>query len=393
MLRRFIPVGLALPLVAFVLVTFVIPLATMVVQSVHDPEVADAFPRTLALLADWEDSALPSPDVYEAMAAELVLSRENRSIGKVATRVNRIESGTRSVFAKTARRLESADTSDMPAAMIQIDRRWGDVSLWRAIAKAGQRYTARHYLQSIDLERGLDGEIQPVSEERRIYKTLYLRTVYVSLAVTVSCFLIGYPIAFAITGVSDSLAKILLVIVLVPFWTSLLVRTTSWLVLLQNQGVINDILVWIGLVDDGSRLALVHNMTGTLIAMTHVLLPFMILPLYAVMRSIPPVYMRAAASLGANPFQAFARVYFPQSLPGVSAGCLLVFILSLGYYITPALVGGAKGQLISNMIAYHIQTSLNWGLAAAISVVVLVGVFVCYFLFDRWVGIDKLKLG
>ena len=393
MLRRFIPVGLALPLVAFVLVTFVIPLATMVVQSVHDPEVADAFPRTLALLADWEDSALPSPDVYEAMAAELVLSRENRSIGKVATRVNRIESGTRSVFAKTARRLESADTSDMPASMIQIDRRWGDVSLWRAIVKAGQRYTARHYLQSIDLERGLDGEIQLVSEERRIYKTLYLRTVYVSFAVTVSCFLIGYPIAFAITSVSDSLAKILLVIVLVPFWTSLLVRTTSWLVLLQNQGVINDILVWIGLVDDGSRLALVHNMTGTLIAMTHVLLPFMILPLYAVMRSIPPVYMRAAASLGANPFQAFARVYFPQSLPGVSAGCLLVFILSLGYYITPALVGGAKGQLISNMIAYHIQTSLNWGLAAAISVVVLVGVFVCYFLFDRWVGIDKLKLG
>ena len=385
--------GLALPLVAFVLVTFVIPLATMVVQSVHDPEVADAFPRTLALLADWEDSALPSPDVYEAMAAELVLSRENRSIGKVATRVNRIESGTRSVFAKTARRLETEDTSDMPASMIQIDRRWGDVSLWRAIVKAGQRYTARHYLQSIDLERGLDGEIQLVSEERRIYKTLYLRTVYVSFAVTVSCFLIGYPIAFAITSVSDSLAKILLVIVLVPFWTSLLVRTTSWLVLLQNQGVINDILVWIGLVDDGSRLALVHNMTGTLIAMTHVLLPFMILPLYAVMRSIPPVYMRAAASLGANPFQAFARVYFPQSLPGVSAGCLLVFILSLGYYITPALVGGAKGQLISNMIAYHIQTSLNWGLAAAISVVVLVGVFVCYFLFDRWVGIDKLKLG
>lgn len=393
LLRRFIPVGLALPLVAFVLITFVIPLATMVVQSVHDPEVADAFPRTLSLLADWEDSDLPSPEVYEAMAVELVLSRENRSIGKVATRVNRIESGTRSVFAKTARRLESVDTTDMPAAMIQIDRRWGDVSLWRAIAKAGERYTARHYLQSIDLERGLDGGIQPVSEDRRIYNTLYLRTVYVSLAVTGLCFLIGYPIAFAISSASGSLAKFLLVIVLVPFWTSLLVRTTSWLVLLQNQGVINDVLVWIGLVDDGSRLALVHNMTGTLIAMTHVLLPFMILPLYAVMRSIPPVYMQAAASLGANPAQAFVRVYFPQSLPGVSAGCLLVFILSLGYYITPALVGGAKGQLISNMIAYHIQTSLNWGLAAAISVVVLVGVFACYFLFDRWVGIDKLKLG
>ena len=320
-------------------------------------------------------------------------SAEDRSIGKVATRVNRIESGTRSVFAKTARRLKTADTADLPASMIEIDKRWGDIDLWRAIGEAGQRFTSRHYLQSVDLERGLNGGIEFVSEERRIYNTLYLRTFYVSLAVTGLCFLIGYPIAFAIASVSRSLAKILLVIVLVPFWTSLLVRTTSWLVLLQNQGVINDILVWIGIVDDSSRLALVHNMTGTLIAMTHVLLPFMILPLCAVMRSIPPVYMRAAASLGANPFQAFARVYFPQSLPGVSAGCLLVFILSLGYYITPALVGGAKGQLISNMIAYHIQTSLNWGLAAAISVVVLVGVFLCYFLFERWVGADKLKLG
>ncbi len=392
LVRRLIPVGLALPLVAFVLVTFVIPLGLMVVQSVHDPQVADAFPKTLALLTDWEDSALPSQEVYEALAIELVLSRENRSIGKVATRVNRIESGTRSVFAKTARRLEDADTTDVPTTMVQIDKRWEDIALWQAIRKAGQRYTARHYLHSIDLERGLDGGIQPVSEDQRIYNILYLRTVYVSLAVTVLCFLIGYPIACAIASASDSLAKILLVIVLVPFWTSLLVRTTSWLVLLQNQGVINDVLVWIGLVNDGSRLALVHNMTGTLIAMTHVLLPFMILPLYAVMRSIPPVYLRAAASLGANPAQAFARVYFPQSLPGVSAGCLLVFILSMGYYITPALVGGAKGQLISNMIAYHIQTSLNWGLAAAISVILLVGVFVCYFVFNRWVGMDKLKL-
>ena len=392
-MQRFAPVGLAFPLIAFVLVTFILPLANMVVQSVYDSVVASALPRTLALLADWDDTALPAPEVYQALAAELAQSMDDRSIGKVATRVNRIESGTRSVFVKTARRLESADKADLPAAMIEIDRRWGEVALWRAINEAGQRFTARHYLQSIDLERGVDGGIQFVSEERRIYNKLYLRTVFVSFAVTGLCFLIGYPIAFVIANASPSLAKFLLVVVLAPFWTSLLVRTTSWLVLLQNQGVINDILVWIGVVDDGSRLALVHNMTGALIAMTHVLLPFMILPLCAVMRSIPPVYMRAAASLGANPFQAFGRVYFPQSIPGVSAGCLLVFILSLGYYITPALVGGAKGQLISNMIAYHIQSSLNWGLAAAISVVVLVGVFLCYFLFDRWVGIDKLKLG
>lgn len=387
-----VPVGLLLPLIAFILVTFVIPLGSMVVQSVHDREVADVLPKTLDLLSEWDGASLPSEKAYETIAEELVVSRESRSTGRVATRVNRIKSGTRSVFGKTARRLERIESTDLRSTLIEIDKRWEDIELWVAIREAGREYTARHYLHAVDLERELDGSIHLVSEDQRIYNTLYLRTLFVSLAVTVCCFLIGYPIAYAIANVSDSMAKILLLIVLIPFWTSLLVRTTSWLVLLQNQGVVNDILVWLGLVGDSDRLALIHNMTGTLVAMTHVLLPFMILPLYAVMRSIPTDYTRAAASLGANPAQSFVRVYFPQSLPGISAGCLLVFILSLGYYITPALVGGTKGQLISNMIAYHIQSSLNWGLAAAISVILLTGVFICYFIFDKWVGVDKLKL-
>ena len=388
-----VPFGLVLPLIAFILVTFVIPLGSMVVQSVHDPEVAEVLPKTLDLLNDWDGTSLPSEQVFETMAEELVLSRESRTTGRVATRVNRIASGTRSVFGKTARRLERIETTEFRSAMIDIDDRWEEIELWIAIREAGREYTVKHYLHAVDLERELDGAIHLVSEDQRIYNTLYLRTLFVSLAVTFFCFLIGYPIAYAIANVSDSMAKILLMIVLIPFWTSLLVRTTSWLVLLQNQGVVNDILVWLGLVGDSERLALIHNMTGTLVAMTHVLLPFMILPLYAVMRAIPTDYMKAAASLGANPAQSFVRVYFPQSLPGISAGCLLVFILSLGYYITPALVGGTKGQLISNMIAYHIQSSLNWGLAAAISVILLTGVFICYFIFDKWVGVDKLKLG
>ncbi len=391
--KRAVPIGLALPLVAFVSITFLIPLGSMVLQSFHDPEVAETLPNTLRLLQDWDDTEIPNAEVFESLADELNAALEARTIGKVATRVNRIASGTRSVFAKTARRLQRMDATDVKAAMIEIDDRWTDTSLWQAIRTAGYRFTSRHYLQSVDLKRAPDGPVQQVSEDQRIYNSLYLRTFYVALTVTLLCFLVGYPIAYAIASVGESLAKILLIVVLIPFWTSLLVRTTSWLVLLQNQGVINDILVWLGLVGDESRLALVHNMTGTLIAMTHVLLPFMILPMYAVMRSIPPAYMRAAASLGANPIQSFIRVYFPQSLPGVSAGCMLVFILSLGYYITPALVGGTKGQLISNMIAYHIQNSLNWGLAAAISVILLVIVFACYFIFDRFVGLDKLKLG
>ena len=391
--RRLVPIGLTIPLVAFVLVSFVIPLGSMIVQSFHEPKVAESLPKTIGLLNEWGGSYLPSQETYQVLAKELLELQETRSIGPVATRVNRIESGTRSVFAKTARRLSRMEVTNYKTAMIEIDSRWEEIDVWLAIRESGRQYTDRHYLKAVDLQRDPAGSIERVDSDLRIHITLFLRTLFVGLAVTALCFLIGYPIAFAIANVSTSLSKILVVIVLIPFWTSLLVRTTSWLVLLQNQGVINDIMVWMGIVTDDNRLALVRNMTGTLVAMTHVLLPFMILPLYAVMRTIPEVYLKAAASLGANPAQAFFRVYFPQSMPGISAGCLLVFILALGYYITPALVGGEQGQLISSTIAFHIQQTLNWGLAAAIAVILLIGVFVLYFVFDRWVGIDRLRLG
>ena len=184
-----------------------------------------------------------------------------------------------------------------------------------------------------------------------------------------------------------------MILVLLPFWTSLLVRTSALKVLLQQQGVINDLLVWIGLISDVGRLQMINNQTGTIIAMTHILLPFMILPLYSVMKTIPISYLRAAKSLGATNWTAFWRVYFPQSVPGIGAGCILVFILSIGYYITPELVGGTKGVFISNRIAYHISSSLNWGLAAALGTILLVVVLLLYWVYDRIVGIDNVKLG
>ena len=188
-------------------------------------------------------------------------------------------------------------------------------------------------------------------------------------------------------------ANLLLILVLLPFWTSLLVRTSAWKVLLQQQGVINDTLVWLGLVADDARLTMINNQFGTIVAMTHILLPFMILPLYSVMKTIPPSYVRAAKSLGATPTTAFRRVYFPQSVPGIGAGCILVFILSIGYYITPELVGGTTGTFISNRIAFHISPSLNWGLAAALGTILLVVVLVLYWVYDRIVGIDNVSLG
>ena len=378
--------GLALPLVAFVGVTFVAPLASMLVRSVHDPVVADALPETMALLDDWDGLDVPEEAVFEAAARELLIAQEERTIGQIAGRVNRVQGGLRSVLVVSARRLRDAPGDAWRDTMVDVNPAWEEVETWHALQTAGERYTARHYLAAVDLTRLPDGSVVRQAPDRRIYVPLFMRTLAVSFGVTLLCLLLGYPLAHLIAHSPPRRGGILLALVLVPFWTSLLVRTTSWIVLLQNQGVVNDLLVAAGFISDDARLALVYNMTGTFVAMTHVLLPFMVLPLYSVMRTIPRSHMSAAASLGAGPAQAFWRVYWPQSLPGVGAGSLLVFILAIGYYITPALVGGSSGQLISNMVAYHMQTSLNWGLASALGGIILVCVTALYILYDRVAG-------
>ena len=390
--ERLRAMGLVLPLLLFTAVTFLAPLGMMLLRSVHDPVVADALPETLQSLAEWDGEGLPAEASYEAVARELARAREARTLGQVAGRVNRVESGMRSLFTRTARGLQDVTEGPWREVMVELDEAWGQPAVWNAIRATGQRFTARHYLNAVDMQRLPDGSVGRQPEERRIYLALLWRTLWVSGVITALCLLLGYPVAHLIAHAPPRRANLLLLLVLVPFWTSLLVRTTAWIVLLQTQGVLNDILVAIGLVGDDGRLTMIYNMTGTIVAMTHVLLPFMVLPLYSIMRAIPPRYMDAAASLGATPAQAFRRVYWPQTLPGVGAGSLLVFILAIGYYITPALVGGSSGQLISNMVAYHMQTSLNWGLAGALGGIMLAGVLALYLLYDRLVGIERLSL-
>ena len=384
--------ALTLPLLAFVVVAFIAPLGSMLVRSFYEPHVADALPRTLAALRAWDGSSVPSEDTFRILATELRLLDQERKLGGVATRINRLEGGMRSAVMDTARALRGAEPDSWREAVTAADPAWNEEAAWRAVRRAGERYTMRHYLHALDLDRDPSGNIVAQSPDRRIYLPLLLRTLGVSLAITVICLILGYPVAYLIANASPARSNLLLLLVLVPFWTSLLVRTTSWIVLLQNQGVVNDLLVAAGVIGEDGRLALVYNMVGTLVAMTQVLLPFMILPLFAVMRSISPTYLRAASSLGATFRQGFVRVYWPQSLPGVAAGSLLVFILSIGYYITPALVGGRTGQLISNMIAYHMQESLNWGLAAALGVILLVTVMSLYLVYNRLVGIERMRL-
>ncbi|KUP94732.1 ABC transporter permease [Tritonibacter horizontis] len=275
---------------------------------------------------------------------------------------------------------------------VDIDEDWEDVGNWRTIQTYSPKYTSGYFLNSIDMQKGVDGaEARP--ENQQIYITLFKRTMFMSLVITGSCILLGYPVAWILANLPTRTANLLMILVLLPFWTSLLVRTSAWKVMLQQQGVINDVLVWLGLVADDARLVMINNQFGTIVAMTHILLPFMILPMYSVMQTINPTYLRAAKSLGATNWTAFWRVYFPQSVPGIGAGSILVFILSIGYYITPEIVGGTKGVFISNRIAYHISSSLNWGLAAALGTILLAVVLLLYWAYDKIVGIDNVKLG
>lgn len=296
------------------------------------------------------------------------------------------------LFKPLVGKIDTIPGDDFKSQFAEIEKGWAEVDNWQAIQRLSPPIVDSYFLAAVDAERTEVG-IERKPENERIYLTLFVRTIFMSLVITCSCILLGYPIAYLLANLSVRASNMVLILVLLPFWTSLLVRTSAWKVLLQQQGVINDLLVWIGLINDAGRLVMINNMTGTIIAMTHILLPFMILPLFSVMKTISPTYMRAAKSMGASDSLAFWRIYFPNTVPGIGAGSILVFILSIGYYITPELVGGTTGVFISNRIAYHISSSLNWGLAAALGSILLVLVLALYWTYDRIVGIDNVKLG
>lgn len=387
--------ALIAPLLVFVLVTFIAPIGDMLFRSVENDIVSSTLPRTVVALESWDATSGAAPDeaIFAALAADLTEAVKAKRHTQLGARLNYERSGMSSLFRKTGRKVKRLDM-DAPfkEQFIDIDDDWGTPEIWSTIKSNSSRYTAGYFLNAVDLQQGPDG-IETRPENQRIYLKLFGRTIFLSVTITVSCFLLGYPIAYLLANLKARTSNLLMILVLLPFWTSLLVRTSAWKVLLQQQGVINDTLVWLGIVADDNRLELINNQTGTIIAMTHILLPFMILPLYSVMKTIPVSYVRAAKSLGATNWTAFWRVYFPQSVPGIGAGAILVFILAIGYYITPALVGGTSGTFISNRIAYHISSSLNWGLGAALGTILLVLVLVLYGLYDKIVGIDNVKLG
>jgi putative spermidine/putrescine transport system permease protein len=385
---------LVLPLFLFIMGTFFVPVADMLFRSVENQMVPEILVKTSPLLLEWDDSQgeLPPEEVFAAAQDDFAVGFKNKTILRVARRMNYEKSGFSSLFRKTARKAIKLEPP-YKEAFIKTHKKWGDIDTWRYLKRESGNYTLSYYLAATDLSYGPSGEISPKGEKDAIYLKLFWRTLKLSSLITFLCLLLAYPIAYLLSTLSVKISNLLMILVLLPFWTSLLVRTTAWIALLQQEGIINDILVAIGLISNDSRLAMIHNATGTVVAMTHILLPFMVLPLYSVMKTIPPTYMRAAKNLGATPTVAFIRVYFPNTISGIGAGGILVFIISIGYYITPALVGGVDGTLISNFIAYHMSISLNWGMAAALGVMLLGIVLVLYYFYDKIVGVDNMKLG
>lgn len=369
---------LILPLFLFICVFFVWPVWVMMRQAVSDTAVLNILPMTAEAIADWDRASPPSPEMQAALIADLRHAEDQQAVGDMVRRLNSAQSGYRTLMSRT---ISAIRDPELGADLTEVDPRWAEPRFWMAIGDALSPTTDRYLLAAVDLARDQSGRITALPPESTANRAIFARTFWIAGVVTFFCLLIGYPYALLIAAATGWRRALLLGAVLLPLWTSLLVRTAAWFILLQEQGVINGFLLGAGVID--GPLALIFNRTGVIIAMTHVLLPLMVLPIYSVLLTIPRNLMPAAASLGAHPMRAFWRVMLPLSLRGISSGALLVFMTAVGYYITPALIGGAGDQMISSIIAFYATGTANWSMASALGIVLLVITLVLYSVYAR----------
>ncbi|MEW9582652.1 ABC transporter permease [Paraburkholderia sp. DGU8] len=397
--KRAMALLLIAPLAIFLLLIFVVPIGALLTRAAQNPEVANALPHTLSALSGWDRKTPPPDAAFTALATDLTAIADSDGMGALARRLNVEIPGYRSLVAKSAHAMPFADDNSQPlqltpaqlrAKFVELDERWNDIAYWQAIAKNASTVSPFYLLASLDHKQDAFGRIIPTDPDQQIYLTVFGRTFVIGAVVTLLTLLLGYPLAYWVSTLSERRANLVMILVLIPFWTSILVRVAAWIVILQSEGLVNRALIASGLLHD--PLALLFNRTGVYISMTHILLPFMILPLYSVMKSIPPTYQRAAVSLGSHPFAAFWRVYVPQTYPGIGAGALLVFILAIGYYITPALLGGPNDQMVSYYVAYFTNVTINWGMACALGGLLLAATLVLYVIYGRFTR-SSLSLG
>ena len=392
--------GLVSPLFIFIVLSFLTPIFVMLYNAVYDPDVSENLPTTVVALQQWDGKDLPSEEVFAAFVTDLKNPKSSNAIALVGKRLNYEISGIRSKVVTTGRKVKALEAGPYKEAVIEIDKVWGEPDTWATIKRSSSVYTPFYLLAMMDMRQGADGSVEAVPADRSIYIDILIRTLGISTLVTLATLILGYPVAYLLATTPQKTASILMIFVLLPFWTSLLVRTTAWMILMQDGGVFAQFMhitgiTWLlnlfGLIDGDPQLF--KTRFSTVVAMTHIQLPFTLLPIYSVMKTISPNYMRAAKSLGGTPFYCFVRVYMPQTLPGVAAGCLLTFILCLGYYITPALVGGPTDQMISGFIASAVNTENNWGKASALGVILLIATLILYYVYNKLIGIDRMKLG
>ena len=395
--RKWVGAALTLPLLAFLLATLLVPIGALLMRAVENPEVARSLPRTGEALVGWDRHSEPAAAAFAAVARDLATLDEGAQAGALARRLNTEVPGARSLIMSTFRATQGewkdllgGSDAELRERLIALDERWTELKYWQAIAKNASRWTPDYLLTAVDLRRGVDGGIERVAIDQRVFTGILARTLVISAQVTLLCLLLAYPLAYWLSTLPARKANVLMILVLVPFWTSILVRVAAWIVLLQREGLVNKSLLALSVV--GQPLELLFNRAGVLVAMTHILLPFMILPLYSVMKSVPPSYLRAAVSLGSPPLAAFFRVYVPQTYAGIGAGSLLVFILAIGYYVTPALLGGPNDQMISYYIAQYTNVDINWGMACALGAVLLAATLILYAVYRR-LAKAELSLG
>lgn len=380
---------LVAPLFVSLLVSFCLPIAVLLSRAVYDPTMHDALPRTAAALAASPGEGVPDDAVFAAFGEDLLAAKQNDSLYNVARDLNNLLPAARSHVLRTGR-IISHNKLATRADFVAADPFWGESETWFALRSGVRSFTTSYLLEAIDLRWTRAGGIASVPPDQAIYRAIFARTFGIAAVVTLITLVLGFPLAWLLANLPGRLAARLILLVLLPFWTSILVRTAAWTVLLQKYGILNDLLLALHITDQ--RFDLMYTRTGLIIAMTHIQLPFTLLPMYSIMRTISSSQMRAAYSLGARPFVAFRRVYLPQVMPGVMAGCLLTFILCLGYFITPALVGGPADQLIANFISNYINIELNWQMAAALSCILLTLTLGLFAVFARMFGIDRMKL-
>lgn len=360
---------LVAPLLVLVTIAFIVPIGYTLFKSVKNPEVTAALPRTTAALETWSGENQPHEEIYQALISDITEGEDRRTYGAMTRRLNFEENGARSSLMKAKRavaKLEAPYAQSLPAAVPEF----GEVGIWRLIKQHSNPFTAQYLLRALDLKLDTQGELHRVASNQAIFIDLFKRTFGISIFVTLLCVLLGYPTAYYISTLSNRAASYAMLFVLIPFWTSILVRTTAWFILLQREGPINAVLLSSGAIDE--PLTMIFTRFAVYIAMVHVLLPFFILPLHSVMKRLGTEYIKAAASLGAPPWRQFVTVYLPLTMPGVAAGAIIVFMLSVGFYVTPALVGGLQDQMVSYYIAFFANQTINLGMASSLAVLLLV---------------------